>query len=95
MLNNAKLGDTTLSSAQIQRINAAQSRQVGVTRNYTLEDQDCDNLKSIRTSIEKCLQIFQVALNEGDNLTLLSAKDAVVTSMEQFNISNRPCKRCH
>ncbi len=29
-------------------------------------------------------QIFQVALNEGDNLTLLSTKDAVVTSKEQL-----------
>ncbi len=46
--DNANLGDTTLSSAKIQLINAAQSRQVGVTRNYTLEDQDCDNLKSIK-----------------------------------------------
>ncbi len=49
LLNNANLGDTTLSSAKIKLINAAQSRQLGVTRNYTLEDQDCDNLKSIRT----------------------------------------------
>ncbi len=65
MLNNANLWDTTLSSAKIQLINAAQLRQVGVTRNYTLEVQDCDNLKSIKTSIEECLQIFQVALNEG------------------------------
>ncbi len=66
MLNNANVGDTTLSSARIQLINAAQSRQVGVARNYTLEDQDCDILKSIKTSIEECLQIFQIALNEGD-----------------------------
>ncbi len=65
-------------------INAAQSRQVGVMRTYILEDQDCDNLKPIKTSIEECLQIVQVALNEGDNLTLLRAKDAVVTSIEQL-----------
>ncbi len=55
-----------------------------MTRTYTLEDPDCDNLKSIRTSIEECIQIFQVALKERDNLTLLSAKDAVVTSKEQL-----------
>ncbi len=55
MLKNANLGDTTLSSAKIQLINVAQSCQATVTRNYTLEDQYCDNIKSIRTSIEECL----------------------------------------
>ncbi len=35
LLNNANLGDSTLSSAKIQLIKAAQSRQVGVMRNYT------------------------------------------------------------
>ncbi len=49
-------------------------------RNYTLVDKDCDNLKSIKTSIEECLQIFQTGVNEGDELRLPSAKDAVVTS---------------
>ncbi len=58
-----------------------------MNRNYTLKDQDCDNLTSIRTSFEKCLQIVQVALNEGDNLTLLSAMDAVLTSSEQLKIA--------
>ncbi len=56
LLNNANVGDTALSSAKIQLINAAQSREVGVIRNYTLEDQDCDNIKSIKISIEECLQ---------------------------------------
>ncbi len=72
MLNNANLGDTTLSSAKIQLINAAQGRDIGVTRKYNLEDQDRDKLKWITTSIEFCLQIFQVPLN------------ALVTSKEQF-----------
>ncbi len=81
MLNDANLGNTTLSSAETQLINAAQNRQVGVTSNYTLEDQDCDNIKSIRTSIEECLQIFQVALNKRDNLTLLSAKNTVILKL--------------
>ncbi len=49
-------------------------------RNYTLEDRDCDNFKSIKTSTEECLQIFQTAVNEGDELTLPSARDAVLTS---------------
>ncbi len=52
MLNSAYLEDT---SPKIQLISVAQSRQVGVMRNYALEDQDCDNLKSIKISIEECL----------------------------------------
>ncbi len=80
MLNNANLGDTRLPSAKIQLINVAQSLQVGVMRNYTLENPHCDNLKSIKTSIEECLQIFQTAVNEGDELTLPSARNAAVTS---------------
>ncbi len=80
MLNNANLGGTTLSSAKIQLNNAAQSRQVVVMGNYALEDQDCDNLKSIKISIDEFLQIFQTAVNEGDKLTLRSARDAVVTA---------------
>ncbi len=80
MLNNANLGDTTLSSAKIQLINAAESRQSGITRNYVLDDVDCDNLKSIKESVSQCLQIIDLALNEGDELTLAGAKDGIVTS---------------
>ncbi len=58
MLDNANLFETTLSSAKIQLINAAESRQVGVNRNYSLDDQDCDSLKSIKQSIDECFQIF-------------------------------------
>ncbi len=49
-----------------------------------MEDQDWDNRKSIKHSMEEYLQIFQTALNEGDDLTLLSAKDAVATSKAQL-----------
>ncbi len=55
-LNNANIVEYMPSSAKIQLINAAQSRQVGVMRKYTMEDKDCDNLKSIKQSIDKCLQ---------------------------------------
>ncbi len=46
MLKNTNIGDTTLSSSKTQLINAAESRQAGTTRNYVLDDMDCDNLKS-------------------------------------------------
>ncbi len=45
-----------------------------------MEDQDCDNLKSINTSIGGCLQILQTSVNEQNELTPSIARDVVVTS---------------
>ncbi len=39
-----------------------------------LDDVDCDNLKSIKGIVSQCLQIIDLALNEGDELTLADAK---------------------
>lgn len=50
-LKNGNLGETTLSSPKIQLINAVESRQAGIERNYILDDVDCDNLKSIKESV--------------------------------------------
>ncbi len=80
MLNNANLGETTLSNAKIQLINAAESRQSGITRNCVLDDVDCDNLKSNKESVAQCLQIIDLALNEGNELTLAGAKNGIVIS---------------
>ncbi len=49
-------------------------------RNYVLGDVICDNLKYIKDSIAQCLQITDLALVEGDHLTLADAKDGIVTS---------------
>ncbi len=51
MLNNVNLEETTLSSAKIQLINAAECRQSGITRNYMLDDVDCDKLKYVKESV--------------------------------------------
>ncbi len=55
-------------------INAAEIRQSGITRNYVLDGVDCDNLKSVKESVAQCLQLIDLALNEGNELTLAGAK---------------------
>ncbi len=60
LLNNANLGETTLSSAKIQLINAANFRDSqSANKNCLLEDQDFNDLDYLAENLNQALQVFQ------------------------------------